>query len=87
MGRTVTNLPIEQVLMRSLKRSGDLTRGRGMIERERVIWLLFMPACAEMNRGMLEFASVGYSTGDQNKNMTNSRQARDMKDTQTLFSF
>ena len=32
-----TDLVIEQVLMRSLKASGGLTRGRGMTERQRVI--------------------------------------------------
>ena len=31
-----TDLVMEQVLMRSLKTSGGLTRGRGMTERQRV---------------------------------------------------
>ena len=78
-----TDLVIEQVLMRSLKTSGGLTRGRGMTERQRVIWLLSIPACAELNRAMLALTGVSYSTGEQNKDMTKSRQARDMKDTQT----
>ena len=65
--------------MRGLKTSGGLARGRGMTERQRVIWLLSKPACAEMNRAML------YSTGEQNKDMTKSRQAWDMKDTRTLL--
>jgi len=55
-----------QVLMRSLKTSGGLTRGHGMTGRQRGIWLLFMPACAEMNRTMLELTGVSYSTGEQN---------------------
>ena len=80
-----TDLVIEQVLMRSLKTSGGLTRGRGMTERQRVIWLLSMLACAEMNRAMLKLTGVSYSTGEQNKDMTKSRQARDMKDTRTLL--
>ena len=70
-----TDLVKEQVLMRSLKTSGGLTRGREMTERQRVIWLLSMPACAEMNRAMLELTGVSYSTGEQNKDMTKSRQA------------
>ena len=65
-----TDLIIEQVLMRSLKTSGGFTRGRGMTERRRVIWLLSMPACAEVNRAMLELTVVSYSTGEQNKDMT-----------------
>ena len=80
-----TDLVIEQVLMRSLKTSGSLTRGRGMTERQWVIWLLSMPACAEMNRAMLELTGVSYSIGEQNKDMMKSRQARDMKDTRTLL--
>ena len=72
------DLVIEQVLMRSLKTSG-------MTERQRVIWLLSMPTCAEMNRAMLELAGVSYSKGEQNKDMTKSRQAWDMKDTRTLL--
>ena len=80
-----TDLVIEQVLMRSVKTSGGLTRGRGMTERQRLTWLLSMPACAEMNRVMLDLTGVSYSTGEQNKDMTKSRQARDMKDTRSLL--
>ena len=72
---------IEQVLMRSVKTSGGLTRGCGMLERQRLTWLLSMPACAEMNRVMLDLTGVSYRTGEQNKDMTKSRQARNMKDT------
>ena len=52
--------------MRSLKASGGLTRGRGMTERQRVIQLLFMPACAEMNRAMAELTGITYTTVEQN---------------------
>ena len=45
-----TDLVIDQALMRSLKTSGGLTRGRGFTEQQRLIWLLCMPACAETNR-------------------------------------
>ena len=53
-----TDLVIEQVLMRCVKTSGGLTRGRGMTERQRLTWLLSMPACAEMNRVMLDLTGV-----------------------------
>ena len=65
-----TDLVIEQILMRSIKTSGGFTRGRGMTERQRVIWLFSMPACAEVNRAMLELTVVSYITGEQNKDMT-----------------
>ena len=48
------DLVIEQVLMGSLKTSGGLTRGRGLTEQQRLIWLLSMPACAETNHIMQE---------------------------------
>ncbi len=82
-----SDLVIEQVLMKSIKTSGGLTRGRGMTEQQRLIWLLSMPACAEINRVMLELTGVSYSTSEQNKDMTKARQDRDWKDTQTLLKY
>ena len=43
------DLVIEQVLMRSLKTTGGLTRGRGMTETQRLVWCLARHACAEVN--------------------------------------
>ena len=40
--------------MRNLKTSGGLTRGRGMTENQRLLWLLSMPSCAEINFTMQE---------------------------------
>ena len=81
----VTDLVIEQVLMRSVKTSGGLTRRRGMAEQQRLIGLLSMPVSAEMNRAMLDITGVSYSTGEQNKDSSESRKNRDMKDTKTLL--
>jgi hypothetical protein len=81
------DLIIEQVLMRSMKTSGGLTRGRGMTEQQRVTWLLAMPACAEVNNAMQELTGVNYNTGEQNKDMTDARQARDLKDTHTVLNY
>ena len=39
-----SDLISEQVLMRSMKSSGGLTRGRGMKEKQRLTWLLSLPA-------------------------------------------
>ena len=80
-----TDLMIERVLMRSMKTSGGLTRGRGMTEQQRLTWLLAMPACAEVNRAMQELSGAKYSTNEQNKETGKSRQRRDMKDTYTLL--
>ena len=77
------DLIIEQVLMRSMKTSGGFTKGRGMTEQQHVTWLLAMPACAEVNNAMQELTGVNYNTGEQNKDMTDARQARDLKDTRS----
>ena len=75
---------IEQVLMRSMKTSGGITRGRGMTEQQWLTSLLSMPACSETNRAMQELTGVKYITGEQNKEMGKTRQHRDKQDTHTL---
>ena len=47
-----TDLTIEQILMRSIKSSGGLTRGRGIGEAQRAQWILSMPACVDYNSDM-----------------------------------
>ena len=47
-----TDIVIEQVLMRSLKIRGGLTRGRGMTESVRQQWVYIMHACAAINDAM-----------------------------------
>ena len=61
------NLVIEQVLNRSLKTSGGLTRGRGMSERLPAIWLLSMLVTAELNRAMQYLTGTKYQKSDQQK--------------------
>lgn len=63
----------EQVLMRSLKTRGRLTRGRGMTKQQRLLRLLSMTACADINQEKQDLTGVNYSTGE--------RQSRDRKDT------
>ena len=65
-----TDLVIEQVLMKSMTTSGGLTRGRGMTEQQRLIWLLSMLVCAEINRALLDLTGVSYSTGEQTKDIS-----------------
>ena len=57
-----------------------------MTGQQRLIWLLSMPVCAEMNRAMLGLTVVSYSTGEQNKEISESRKNLEMKDTQTLLN-
>ena len=53
-----SDLVIEQVLMRSVKITGGLTRGSGMDESQRASWLLSMPACAEINVAMKDLTEI-----------------------------
>ena len=82
-----TDLVIEQVLMRSIKTSGGLTRGRGMAEQQHLTWLLSMPACAQVNQAMQELTAISFNSGEQNKDMSKSRQERDMKDTFSIYTY
>ena len=56
-----TDLMIEQVLMHSVKTSGGLTRGKGLSETQRLVWLMSMPACTEVNDAMQTLTGVRYS--------------------------
>ena len=76
-----TDLVIEQMLMRSLKTVGGLTRGRGMTETQRTLWLLSSPACSEMNEAMQQFSGTTYVTSEQHKDSSAARCKRDVKDT------
>ena len=43
--------------------------------------------CSEINKAMQELTGVNYDTSEQNKDMTNARQARDRIDTHTIFNY
>ena len=63
-GGLSTDLVIEQKLMRSVKTTGGLTRGKGMGEVERTIWLLSTPICAEVNEALQTITGVRYETSE-----------------------
>ncbi|KAK7109451.1 hypothetical protein V1264_013491 [Littorina saxatilis] len=80
------DLTIEQTLMCSLKSSGGLTRGRGMGELQRLVWLLSMPSCAAVNQWMVSFTH-GDSNTEHHKDLTEARQRKDDKDTSTIVTY
>ncbi|KAK3108216.1 hypothetical protein FSP39_003394 [Pinctada imbricata] len=82
-----TDLTIEQVLMKSLKSSGGLTRGRGMSEFQRAVWILSSPVCAEFSLAMQNLTGIQYSSSEQHKDSYAPRQARNAKDMKTLSDF
>ena len=46
-----------------------------------------MPACAEVNQALLELRGGYYNTGEQNKDMSKARQARDWKDSLAVVQY
>ena len=82
-----TDLAIEKVLFRSVKPCGGLTRGRGMSESQRLIWLVSRPVCANVNNAMQNLTGVMYHTSDQHKDTTKARQERDYKITNELVTY
>lgn len=65
---------------------GGLTRGRGMTEIQRLVWLLSMPACADVSHSMQELTAVICNTSEQHKDSTQSRIKRDTEDTYKLLN-
>ena len=49
---------IEQVLMRGIKTTGGLTEGRGMMETQRLVWILSTLTCTGLNNAIQELTSV-----------------------------
>lgn len=58
-----------------------------MSESQRLIWLLSMPACADVNNAMQNLTGVMYHTSDQHKDTTKARKERDYKDTNELVTY
>ncbi len=78
---------IEQCLMRSMKTSGGLTRGRGINQLQRDVWCLSMPATASISQAMQEFTSVRYTGSEQHKEASNTRIEQDRKDTEAILNY
>ena len=73
--------------MRSVKTTGGFTRGRGMSEIQRLVWLLSRPACSEVNLAMQDLLDILYQTSEQHKEISESRQEKDQADSTVLMSF
>ena len=80
-----TDLVIEQVLMRSLKSRGGLTRGSGFTEIQRTTWPYSMSLCSTYNLAMQEYTRVLLESSEQHKEMRGSRQIRDSNDIRKIL--
>ena len=81
----VFDLIIEQVLMRSVKTHGSLTRGKGMTENQHLLWVLSMPTCANINEDVKKYTSISYKTSDQL--MTSYQMIKTLSSTVDLISY
>ncbi|KAF4529941.1 hypothetical protein B566_EDAN016852 [Ephemera danica] len=82
-----TDLIIEQELMRSIKSSGGLTRGRGLTESTATQFLSSQPACLEIMALIENFSGKRAENSEQHKEMRDTRMARDKKDVDTLYKW
>ena len=68
-----TDLIIEQVIMRSIKSRGGLTRGRGVAETVRLQWIYSMHKCAGVHDAMTTTTNLKHRTSEQHIELGTSR--------------
>lgn len=66
-GGIACDLTIEQTLMRSVKSQGGMTRGSGIDEKNRLIWIQSMPECIQFNMAMQQLTGLHFETSEQHK--------------------
>ena len=79
-----SDLVIEQVLMRSIKSRGDLSRRRGMNENARTIWIHSMHHLAGVHGAMSALTGQIHQTSDQHVEEREARTEQDQRDKTTL---
>ena len=75
-----TDLVIEQVMMRSIHSLGGLTRGRGMTEGVRHMWVHSMHRCASVHNAMTKLTKLQLTSSEQHVELGNARCERDNND-------
>jgi len=80
------DLIIEQCLMKSIKGQGGLTRGRGMSETVRAVWVATMHQEAAVHLALSTVTGL-HHRDQQHVDLGHSRAARDCSDTQQLLDW
>ncbi len=75
-----TDLVIEQVMMRSIKSRGGLTKGRGITESVRLQWIYTMHKCAGIHDAMTTLTDVKTTGSEQHIELGKSRCKCDFQD-------
>ena len=79
-----SDLIIEQVMMRSIKSNGGLTRGRGIAESTSQLWIGSIHRSADIHNAMSALTGACRKTSEQHVNLSLSRMTRDDKDFATV---
>ena len=74
------DLVIEQCMMRAIKSSGGLTRGRGMTESTRNLWVGTLHECASIHESMAKLTKHRFESSEQHCEAGEARRKRDEKD-------
>ena len=82
-----TDLVIEQVLMRSIKTTGGLTRGRGFTDIQRAVWLMSTPVTAAISQAMQNYTGTSYQTSERHKETMVPRLSRDHSDALKIVTY
>ena len=82
-----SDLVIEQVMMRSIKSNGGLTRGRGFSETTRNQWILTAHQSASIHEAMSNLTKAQHSSSDQHIDTSDARVARDDSDFNKLLDW
>ena len=76
------DLVIKQTLMRSIENRGGLTRGRGMNESVRRLWVLSLSAVASINHAMTDLSGLAVNSSQQPVDLGQTRRCKDQSDCQ-----
>ena len=74
------DLTIEQIMMRSLKSTGGLTRGSGFSESVRIMWIYSMHASGSYHEALCSLTKNVRNTSFQHEELGKSRLQRDFSD-------
>nr|CAI5839663.1 unnamed protein product [Callosobruchus analis] len=82
-----SDMTIEQTLMRSMKSTGGLTRGRDISDSVLSKWILGIPVMQQVTGAIEEFVDVISSNTEQHVDSRPTRQTRDNNDANKLMEW
>ena len=82
-----SDLIIEQCLMRSLKSRGGVTRGRGITDSVKLLWVSSMHRCAGIHDAMGNLTQQRHRSSEQHVELGSSRIKRDNSDLKRLIDW